>query len=424
MEAKAQSTGEGERRPLRRTLRWPAALSIVIAGLVVTALAGDAITLCFMLPYVVTGAVLVVKRPENAIGWLLMLIGIEIVGATLPVRGNPGELLAGRGPWFEELVAWPISWGWNASLATLFALTVLFPTGRMPSGRPGLWARVFLLASVFVAVLVAFAPTITIDPVAGPPIDIVNPLALVPGARFWSLVPPVDLLLTLQMVVLLGGAISILLRYRRAAGVERPQLRWLVAALGLASTGVLIGFPIASAMGLAKADPRSAGVLLWAVWTPALAGFMAVPVAVAVAVLRYRLYRIDHIISRTLAYTLLTLAIAAVYAGSVVALAAILGETSDLVVAGSTLVAAALFNPLRARLVAAVDRRFNRSHYDREFEVGSFGARLSGRTDMAEVTDELIGVVDRALVPALISVWTRTGPGPIEQAAADRTGIP
>ncbi len=150
MKTKAQSTGEGERRPLRRTLRWPAALSIVIAGLAVTALAGDAFTLCFMLPYVVTGAVLVVKRPENAIGWLLMLIGIEMVAATLSVRGNPGELLAGRAPWFEELVAWPITWGWNASLATLFALTVLFPTGRMPAGRPGLWARVFLLASVCV----------------------------------------------------------------------------------------------------------------------------------------------------------------------------------------------------------------------------------------------------------------------------------
>jgi hypothetical protein len=198
----------------------------------------------------------------------------------------------------------------------------------------------------------------------------------------------------------IGAAVSVVVRFRRSAGVERQQLTLLVAAGVVVAMALIVGGPIGALMG--SEDLGIAIILL---------GMLSVPVAIGVAMLRYRLYEVDRVISRTLVYGGLTLILGAAYSVLVVAGQAIFSSFaggSNLAIAASTLVVAALFLPLRVRLQRVVDRRFYRRRYDAQRTLERFGARLREEIDLELLTADLRGVVDETMQPAHVSLWLRS----------------
>jgi hypothetical protein len=210
---------------------------------------------------------------------------------------------------------------------------------------------------------------------------------------------PLDLVGNLGFIpIFLAACVGFVARYRRAQDVERLQMKWL----GLSASMVLI----VSMAPLAFPVDNPMEVPLYAVGVQV--GILGIPVAMALAILRYRLYDIDRIISRTLSYGIVTAVLLGVYVGGVIGVGALVpGERSDLLVAGSTLVVAALFRPLRDRVQSLVDRRFNRAHYDAHQLAHGFGVRLRDEVALVEVTDALRRAVSAALQPATLSVWLR-----------------
>jgi hypothetical protein len=289
--------------------------------------------------------------------------------------------------------------------AGLIALTLLlFPDGRLPSKRwqPALWT---LFGGMFLLVVAgSFRPGRYSQPFASQS----NPLGL-PGAR--GAMNGVDFggwLLVLAGFLL--GAVALVVRLRRARGIERQQLK-LVLAVGIvaaiATAALMSGWLISPPGGH---DPQAPGRLRIAALGFILTAF---PVAAGVAILRYRLYDIDRLISRTLSYLLLTAMLVGVYVGLIVVTTRLLPFSSPVGVAASTLAAAALFSPLRRRLQQLVDRRFNRARYDSEATVAAFTARLRDAIDPETVRDDLLGAVAGAVEPAHLSLWTRVdGSGP------------
>jgi peptidoglycan/LPS O-acetylase OafA/YrhL len=195
------------------------------------------------------------------------------------------------------------------------------------------------------------------------------------------------------------GAVSLVVRFRRARGGERQQLRWLALAAALAALGSL-ALVAASAMG---ASPLLLG------WVGGVC-VAVLPVAIGAAILRYRLYDLDRIVSRTLAYGLLTLLLGVGYAAVVLGLGRLLPQGSSLVVAAATLAVAAAFQPLRRRVQAAVDRRFNRRRHDAAQTIEAFGARLRDQVDLDTLTGEVLAVVDQTMQPTQASMWLRPAP--------------
>ena len=200
--------------------------------------------------------------------------------------------------------------------------------------------------------------------------------------------------LALILVIWLSFVADQVLSWRRATGERRQQLKWLAA--GAVVTVVTI------AVSIGVSSSRVVGEVLGI-------GLAALPVGIGVGILKYRLYEIDRIISRTMAYAIVTGLLLGVYVGLVLLATGVLGFRSSVTVAVSTLAAAALFNPLRRRVQHAVDRRFNRARYDADQTVMAFAARLKDAVDLDSVRDDLATVVDKALEPAHVSVWIRTG---------------
>jgi uncharacterized membrane protein YidH (DUF202 family) len=245
-------------------------------------------------------------------------------------------------------------------------------------------------------------PVISVELVGEAYAPVRNPIALLPDLALWQLVTP-DSSIFPVLFVTVGAAVSLIVRVRHARGTERQQLRWLATSLAFVVLGVGSGFAISyvipgfSASGLA--------------WIPAVIAFTSVPVAIGIAVLRYRLYEIDRIISRTLAYALMTAMLAIVFAGVIVGLQTVFATFTGgntLAVAASTLVVAALFQPLRRRLQGAVDHRFNRARYDGERTVAEFAGRLRDEVDLARLGGELRAVVGSSLGPTSVGVWLRS----------------
>src|SRR5512132_1070980 len=294
------------------------------------------------------GAVLASRRPRHPVGWLLLTLGLSLAWAGVPPAYAAYGLLARPGalPAAPTVArSWPIIIV-TAQTALSFVL-LLTPTGSLPSPRWRWWARVTLAATIILLLGLAVASG-PLDPkyqVLGGPFElhgqggvllVVNQLALA--------------FTTLAVVV---GAGSLVVRFRRAGGVERQQLRWVAWAAALAVVGAVVAALGGVAVG-------ATAVVTWAIG----ACFAVLPLAIGAAILRYRLYDLDHIISRTLAYGLLTLLLGGGYAAVVLVLGQLLGRNSSLVVAGATLAVAALFQPARRRIQAAVDRRFNRRRHD------------------------------------------------------------
>jgi hypothetical protein len=323
----------------------------------------------------VTGFVLASRRPQNPIGWLFLVAGL-VLG--LGGFSNPyalHALIAARGPLpAGRLFAWLSAWIWVIALAMLALLFLLFPTGRLRSRRwrPAAWfvggAFAFLAADALV-----IATGFWSDPFSGQAQSTSAPVV-------FAILLPAGLLVSVAAVVV---------RFAGSAGEERLQLKWFAAAALLVVATYVASFWVNSAV--LSVLQNLAFLCLWT--------------AIAVAVLKYRLYEINRIISRTLAYAIVTGLLIGVYTGVVLLATRVLPLSSPVAVAAATLVAAALFSPLRRRVQRGVDRRFNRARYDADKTVAAFAARLQDAVDLDSVRDDLAGIVGQALEPAHVSVW-------------------
>jgi len=228
-----------------------------------------------------------------------------------------------------------------------------------------------------------------------------NPIALLPDLPIWRVIT-LDTTFFPIVALVLAAAVSLIVRLRFAEGMERQQLRWFAASIALAVTGVAFGV----AMSYLLPGSSETGLA----WVLVILAFAMTPTAVGIAVLRYRLYEIDRIISRTIGWAVVTGILVAVLAGSIVALQAILAQVTKgetVAVAVSTLLAFTLFQPVRRRVQTTVDRRFDRARYDGDRTAAAFAARLREQVDLAGLEGDIASVVDGALRPATIGVWIR-----------------
>ena len=342
----------------------------------------------FVVPGAVVGALLAARRPSNPIGWILLGIWVFLALPTgdLAVLDYQRHHQAPHLGWLTVMAS-----GWPMLLVLLAMLLWLFPDGQLPAGR---WRKA---SSAMIAILVLLGLAGWINGVLAVAanhfsLSISGPSADVNAAGGQEPIQPVAVLAAwASWLVWLAIQVP---RYRRATGERRQQLKWLYSG-ALVTVACLVAVVFI---------PTSSG--FWALVTGVLGvGNAAFPVCIGVAVLKYRLYEIDRIISRTLAYAIVTGLLVGFYAGLVLLATQVLRFHSTVAVAASTLVAAALFNPLRRRVQRIVDRRFNRARYDAELVVAAFTARLRETVDPDTVRADLADTVNRAFEPASVSVW-------------------
>jgi hypothetical protein len=358
---------------------------VLLAASVVVGLSGgeDWTRVVGFIPLVIALAlvgILVAARTGNHLGWLFLAaatvsavsVAADVYAARAPAGELPGAAWAG----------WTLTAVLGIEAPLLFLIPLLFPDGRPPSPRwrPMVWVAILagLVDSVSSAISdVNFSNNF---PRLRDPVRIVAPL----GAA-WNLATSVGLL------VFLAGAVSMIVRFRRSGQEQRLQLKWFMYASAMSAVVIF-------AVSQRSNNPLPAFEIV----------FPLIPAAVGIAILKYRLYDIDRIISRTLAYAIVTGLLVGMYAGLVLLATQVLGLHTPAAVAAATLAAAALFNPLRRRVQRALDRRFNRVRYDADQTVTAFAAGLRDAVDLDTVRADLLAVVNRAVEPAHISVWIAT----------------
>ena len=338
------------------------------------------------------GALLASRRPAHPVGWLLLALGLSVAVsgvatgyASYGLLARPGTLPAADYAAIDNGVSVLV---WAACIGFVLLLT---PTGSLPSPRWRWWARIAAAAPLVALVSTSLLP---LDP---PYRSVANPLAvpaLAGPLRVASLVTWVVTGLAIPV-----AAWSLVVRFRRARGVQRLQLRWLALAAAMAAVAVLA----LAALGATGNE----GLLGWV----SAICVALLPLATGAAILRYRLYDLDRIISRTLAYGLLTLLLGAGYAAVALVLGQLAGQDSSLAVAGATLAVAALFQPARRRIQQVVDRRFNRRRYDAAKTIEAFSARLRDEVDLDTLTGELLAVAAQTVEPTKASLWLRDSGG-------------
>jgi len=343
--------------------------------------------------FAVPAALIISRQPANMVGWLMMLPALTIANPLqailLPLTDPPAVLTPGL--W---LLFWLSGWSWIPVIFSVFLIPLHFPTGRPPSPR---WRWINWLAIgmwLFFIIVVSFAENIG------------------PLNADWTLPNPIGLLNDQVLVVVFGvvwglglatlaiaGVASLFVRYRRADYVEREQIKWLLYATCLFASYYI------SLMGLSD-DARSSALfdLLFVL------GLGGIPISIAIAILRYRLYDIDIIIRRTLVYAALTAMLALVYFGMVVLLQGLIGsltgaEQSPVVIVVSTLLIAALFTPLRRKVQELIDRRFYRRKYIAEQVLAGFGRTARDETDLDALTAEMVRIVEETMRPERVAVW-------------------
>jgi hypothetical protein len=355
--------------------------------------------LATVLTFSVVGAIIASRQPRNAIGWLFCSVGLVMGINSLAGGYAEYRLSGGYGPWsLVEKAAWFASWSWTllVYVPTSFLL-LLFPDGRLPSPR---WRPVAWCAAIG---LIGFVAGTALQP--GPLGDfpqIVNPYGV--DSLILDAVAVTGAILASASMV--ASAVSLIVRMRRAGTVERQQIKWLAYGGAL-----VVGSVFAS------------GVIS-TIWSPDVGialislGLLGVPIFTGVAIARYRLYEIDIVINRTLVYGALTAALVAVYFVGVATLQALFRaltgqeQQPQLAIVVSTLVIAALFNPLRGRIQAFIDRRFYRKKYDAAKTLEAFSARLREETDLQALNGELTRVVRETMQPSHISLWLRPDTAP------------
>ncbi len=347
--------------------------------------------LLFLGVAVAVGTVVAARVPANPIGWLLLATAAFFL-AQAPV-GALGERLLDTRPAAAAWLLWfgaerDDTWTWFPPLWLLFTQVLLhFPDGRLPSPR---WRafRWFTWATFGYGTLVLGAIRTEVWPGVPSPVGVVsndNPLVLVA--------------LLALLVCVLGSAWSLVRRYRQASGTVREQITWVTFAVvvvigvyALSLTSVVLGIEAP-----------------W-FWSVVAASYSLIPLSIGVAVLKYRLWDIDRVVSRTVAYAVVTAGVLSVYALVVTTVARLLPASGALAVALATLAAAAAFRPLLGRVQGRVDRRFDRARYDAVREVESFAGRLAASVDPDAVTADLRAVLDRTVAPHCVGTWVRTAP--------------
>jgi len=347
-----------------------------------------------MLSAATVGALLAGRRPAHPVGWLLLAMGLSLAVAG-PATGYADYGALARPDALPGAGYAALYHGVDVLLlaACLGFVLLLTPTGSLPSPRWHWWARVAAAAPLLAVVSTALLPFDL------PYQSVANPLAVPALAAPLRAVNNVTWLVTTITIPVAAG--SLVVRYRRARGIERQQLRWLALAAALAAATVL---------ALVALAPTGNEVLLG--WLSAVCVAL-LPLATGAAILRYRLYDLDRIVSRTLAYGLLTLLLGLGYAAAVLLLGqsfgGIGGHLPSWAVAGLTLAAAGVFQPARRRLQQAMDRRFNRRRYDAANTIAAFSARLRQQVDLDTLTAELLAVVDQTMQPTRASLWLAPG---------------
>ena len=343
-------------------------------------------------PFAVVGLVLAWRKPGNPLGWIIlgaaafsMLSEDASYYTVADYRLHHGGLPLG----WVALLAQP---GWAPTIVLLGLTFLLFPDGRPPSPR---WRWILWVYAGIGLLWIAGTVVVTVGAIIGhhTQVDSSGNLLLLsgtnPASGWWNVLQFVFFpLLALCWLASLAGQVA---SWRRSSGERRQQLKWLMAGSAVALAGLAIALTIGNSSALASVI--------------GLAGWFAFPVCIGVAVLKYRLFDIDRVISRTLGYAIVTGVLVGVYAGIVLLATRVLPFSGPVAVAAATLAAAALFNPLRRRVQKIVDRRFNRARYDADRIVAAFAARLQDAVDLNSVRDALASVVDQALEPAQVSVW-------------------
>jgi hypothetical protein len=332
----------------------------------------------------IVGAVIAARLPANSYGWIWCAAGLAFVVSD---AARPVVAAAGWPTW----IAWVlVGWGFVAFICLLFFVFLLFPTGRLPTDRWRWVARAAVTVDVLLLVTVPLIPDPDHAATASPWV----PSGTVGG----FLVQAANVGVYLLLGSVLAAMAGLLLRFRRSGPVERRQLTWFVYATVVNAVLLVLDSVF--------------GVLPQNLLVTALdaLGFALLPVAVGVAVLRYRLFEIDRIVSRTVSYGILSAVLVGVYLLVVALLRPLLEPltgSSTLAVAGSTLAVAAVFNPARRRLQATVDRRFDRARYDADRAVEAFAARLRDQVDLDQITEGLCATVTATVAPGRMAVWLR-----------------
>jgi hypothetical protein len=349
-------------------------------------------------PSAAVGVLVARRQPRNPNGWLLLGIAAAIL---LSTGAGAYSLLVYRlgrdlplGP--AGLVLYQL---WSPALALFLLVILLFPDGHPPSPRWrwAVWAYGLLCAG-YLGLLIGVA----VDAIGGHRIQVdgYGGLTVVdyPAGRF-AIAQNVILVLIVALGLCFAG--RQLVSWRHSTGIRREQLKWLMFGSAVCIVCAALSIP-----------GQTAPSGIWAALNSVLSiGFIALPISIGVGILRYRLYEIDQVISRTLAYAIVTGLLIGVYAALVTMAHTVLSDRSPLAVAVATLAGVALFNPLRRRVQAVVDKRFNRAHYDAEQTVAAFAARMQDAADLDEIRNDMLAVAYRVLEPEHISIWVRGSRG-------------
>jgi hypothetical protein len=342
------------------------------------------------------GTIVAARRPDNAVGWSLLAVslalGVAFVGqvyADYTLVAAPGSLPGGA------LAVWLSLWIPVPALVAATCFCLLFPDGRPPSHRWRWVSRLAVIGGVLLVFGLSLAPG-ALDERNYPGAR--NPVGVEDAGRLLEGTTTVGTALAIAALIL--AVVSMIVRFRRSIGVERQQLKWVVYAGAVAAGGFALTLFLS-------------GPLANAVFAAAFLAFIGVPVAAGFAIMRYRLYEIDTLINRTLVYGALTALLALVYFGGVTAtqaaFRALTGQEQQpqLAIVVSTLVIAALFNPLRRRIQGFIDRRFYRSKYDARKTLETFSSKLRDETDLEALSDALVSVIRETMQPAHVSLWLR-----------------
>jgi hypothetical protein len=389
-----------------QTSAVPRGLAIVVIGAVVVVLAatvatfavvhsagtgGDSlIVVPFGLVYGLVGALVVWRQHRNVLGWIFLLMGAgSSLGLLCQVVGLTGVAAGSNAPAYTVWAAWlSVIYVELIGLPVMLA-SLLFPDGRLPSRR---WRPVLYAVVVDIAVGVAIVALSNMD-FSDPTLSTTenfpgmrHPLPLL-DAHFWE--PVYGAYQVVEVLLVVVCALSLVARYRGSGATTRAQIRWVMLAVAVAATGFLVAVAFFS----------DYIVVAFAVLFP------LVPIACGIAILRYRLYDIDRLISRTLSYAVVTGVVLVAYVAVVAALTTVLPDgASSLVVAAATLAAAALVRPVLRGVQRVIDRRFNRSRYDALATVEEFGERLRDQIDPDTTASDLLAVVTRTMAPRTVAL--------------------